>query len=198
MTPSPPGADSRRQCDSCSLCCTVLRVDELRKLAGVSCVHQDVEGPGCSIHDRRPGICREYRCLWLRGALEAEDRPDRIRAVIDVVAQGPISRVEIREAREGIYQSSARLQAIAEEYRASMPVQISDIEEVLDPTRPYRVLLPGAEEYRISGDWIEIERPGQPLARRRLSAPERVFRRIRLFMHRRRISRARSGPRPIP
>ena len=65
----------------CSLCCQVLRVDELAKLGGVPCIHQDVGAKGCSIHPSRPKICRAYRCLWLSGGLAEADRPHRLGAV---------------------------------------------------------------------------------------------------------------------
>ena len=94
-------SEDERRCGECSLCCTVLRVDELSKLGGTSCVHQDVDVPGCAIHAARPEICRGYRCLWLRGGLESDDRPDRLRAVVDVRTNGTSSWLEVREADRG-------------------------------------------------------------------------------------------------
>ena len=151
---------TQRTCGECSLCCTVLRVDELGKLGGIACVHQDVAGAGCSIHPQRPGICRAYRCLWLSGGLEIADRPDRLGAVLDVVAQGPVVRLEIRESKPGSFDGSERLASIAEQYRKSMPVRITDVGDVMNSSRSYRLLLPGGEEHRIRGDWTEIHRPG--------------------------------------
>jgi hypothetical protein len=120
----------------------VLRVDELRKLGGTPCAHQRDAG-GCGIYERRPGICRAYRCLWLGGGLRDDDRPDALGAVLDVVSQGASVWLEIREARPGAFERSARLREIAGEYRQSMPVRISDTADVLDPERRFRVLPAG-------------------------------------------------------
>lgn len=191
-------SDSRRSpdrlCGECSLCCTVLRVDELDKLGGIPCVHQDRGAKGCSVHARRPGICRAYRCLWLSGGLTETDRPDRLGAVLDVVADGPVVRLEIRALRPGIFEASRRLGAIAEAYRASMPVRITDVGDVLDPNHAYRLLLPGDEEHRVVGDRSEIHRPGRPVEYKRLSWFERFLRRSLLLARRIRLRRARSGP----
>ena len=177
-----------RSCGDCSLCCQVLRVDELAKLGGVPCIHQDVGAKGCSIHPSRPKICRAYRFLWLSGGLAEPDRPDRLGAVLDVVAQGPVVRLEIRESRPGLFDASPRLAAIAEEFRSSMPVRITDVGDVLDPDRPYRLLLPEGEEHRVAGDWTEVHKPGRPLERRRLPWLERTVRRLVLRLRRYRLA----------
>ena len=137
-----PELTSSRSCGACSLCCTVLRVDVLSKLGGVACVHQDVDGPGCAIHVERPAICRAYRCLWLKGGLEQRDRPDAFGAVLDIVSTGPTVQLEIRQARPGAFAASPRLLEIAEEYRRTMPVRISDVADVMNPDAPYEIRLP--------------------------------------------------------
>ena len=189
--------DGVRVCGDCSLCCTVLRVDELRKLGGVPCLHQNPSGPGCSIHAERPGVCRGYHCLWLEGGLDERDRPDRIGAVLDVVHDGAVGRLEIRQDRAGRFDGSPRLGEISEKYRSSMPVRITDVEEVMDSDRPYRVLLPNGEEHRVRGEWTEIHRPGRAPELRRLSWVERWVRRVVLGGRRIRLRHARAvGPRP--
>ena len=180
-----------RACGSCSLCCTVLRVDELRKLGGTSCIHQCATG-GCGIYDRRPQICRAYRCLWLGGGLTDGDRPDRLGAVLDVVAQRESVWLEIREASPGAFERSARLREIADEYRRSMPVRIGDTADVLDPERRFRVLLPGGEERLVEGEWTTLRRPDRPDQRVRLPRVERWLRRARLAWRRRRVAGYRS------
>ncbi|MDG2333441.1 MAG: hypothetical protein P8Q97_04380 [Myxococcota bacterium] len=197
MEEATEGLSVARACGECSLCCRVLRVDELDKLGGVPCVHQDVDAPGCSVHAQRPNICRSYRCLWLSGGLEEGDRPDRLGAVVDVVADGSLVRLEIRSLLPGAFDASPRLAAIAEEYRSSMPVRITDVEDVLNPDHAYRVLLPAGEEHRVQGDRTEIQRPGQPVEYRRLSLFERAFRGVLLGLRRLRIRRSRSGPRRV-
>jgi hypothetical protein len=165
----------------------VLRVDPLRKLGGVPCVHQDVAGPGCAIHATRPSLCRAYTCLWLAGGLEEADRPDRLGALLDVVSSGPTVRLEIREATPGAFDRSPRLQAIAARYRATMPVRIGDVGDVLDADRPWRVLLPDGEEHRVRGEWREIVRASGEVERARLPLLERLARRALLALRRLRV-----------
>jgi hypothetical protein len=146
----------------------VLRVDELSKLGGRPCPHLREVG-GCSIHARRPSICRAYRCLWLRGGLEDGDRPDRLGAVVDVDPGGGAPFLAIRQSRPGVFDASPRLQAIAAAYRESLPVHVTDVEDVMDPERPLRILLPGGEEQQVEGDVLTLLRHGHVVERRRLS-----------------------------
>ena len=133
--------------------------------------------------------------LWLKGGLPEESRPDRLGAVLDVFHDGAQARLEIRESRSGAFDNSPELAEIAERYRASMPVRITDVEAVLDPDRSYRVLLPSGEEHRVRGEWTEIYRGGNFVERRRLSFLERLTRRSLLAWRRNRLRRARrEGP----
>lgn len=188
----PSTEQATRACGPCSLCCTVLRVDELAKRGGEDCVHQRPEG-GCRIHASRPGICRAYRCLWLRGRLEPADRPDRLGAVLDFVNHGGQLMLEIRQARAGSFDASPRLQEIAERQRVSLPVRISDSDDVMDPDRPFRVLLPEGEEHRVTGDTVEVHRPGEPVQVRRLHLVERLARKAMLRLRGHRLRRAGTG-----
>lgn len=182
-----------RACGGCSLCCVVLRVDELRKLGGTPCAHLGPPGSGCSIHASRPGICRRYECLWLRGWFEPEDRPDRLGAVIDLDPSGGVVRLAVRLASPDAFERSTRLRAIAERMRESMPVRITDTDDVLNPERPYRVLLAGGEEHRVEGDVTRVLRPGLPVEERRAPWLERTLRRLVLRLQQRRLRRWAGG-----
>jgi hypothetical protein len=166
-----------RACGSCSLCCTILRVDELAKPAGRDCIHQRGT-QGCAIHATRPTICRSYRCLWLQGGLEDDERPDRTGGIVDLETTGVGLRLAIRESRRGIFDESPALQTIAERYRGSMPVRITDAEDVMDPDRPFRVLLAGGIEQRVAGERIDVYRDGVLVESRRLPWLERTARRV--------------------
>ena len=166
-----------RSCGTCSLCCTILRVDELAKPAGSDCVHQ--RGPnGCAIHATRPPICRAYRCLWLQGGLEDAERPDATGGVVDLEPTGVGLRLAIREARPRAFDESPALQAIAERYRTSMPVRITDTGDVTDPDRPFRVLLADGVEQRVAGERIDVYRSGVLIDSRRLPWIDGLVRRI--------------------
>ncbi len=179
--------DEPRSCGDCDLCCTLLRVDELRKLGGAPCRHQRSAPPGCGIHPTRPAVCRAYRCLWLGGALDEPDRPDRLGAVLDVVASGAAVELRVHEASPGVFDRSPRLREIAERYRASMPVRISHSGDVLDEGRVVRVLHPGGEERRYEGDRVLVLRGGTAVSQRRLAWPERAARRAVLSLRRWRL-----------
>jgi hypothetical protein len=134
-------------------------------------------------------VCRAYRCLWLSGGLRSEDRPDRLGAVLDLANLGGHMMLQIREAEPGAFERSPRLQEIASEFRAAMPVRISDAADVLDPDRPFRVLLPGGDEQRVAGDRIETWRDGRKLAERRQPWAERLVRRALLRLRGLRLRR---------
>lgn len=179
---------SARACGDCTLCCELLRVDEIGKLAGAKCIHQQERG-GCAIHASRPSVCRGYRCLWLGGALEEVDRPDRLGAVLDLVHPGPTPTLRVREAVPGNFDASPRLRAIAERYRVSMPVRITDARDPLDADASFRVLLPDGEEQLVSGDLVLRKRNGRVVGEDRLPWLERLVRRASLAWQRVRLRR---------
>ena len=189
--------ETPRACGPCSLCCTLLRVDELAKLGGTPCVHQ-LAGAGCAIHPRRPAVCRSYRCLWLQGRLGPGDRPDRLGAVLDLASRGGFPELVVHEAEPGALERSARLREIVGEFRVSMPVRILDARGALDPDHPFRVLLPGGEEQRVAGDRVETWRGGVRVGAARLPWLERVLRRVALAARRLRLRPHRRGPRSAP
>jgi hypothetical protein len=72
-----------RVCGSCSLCCKLLRIEELDKPAGRWCSHCTVGRDGCKIYDTRPGSCRSFHCTWLIDPkLRAEWRPSTAKMVL--------------------------------------------------------------------------------------------------------------------
>lgn len=80
----------KRECGSCSACCISLHIDEpeLQKHADVPCPNLSDQG-GCGIYLTRPGVCREFQCLWLSmPQLGDEWRPD-------------ISKILIRKQPDG-------------------------------------------------------------------------------------------------
>jgi len=181
---------SERSCGNCSLCCTVLRVDPLRKLGGVPCIHQrEGSHSACAIHGlpERPALCGDYRCAWLRGRYEEADRPDRLGAVLDVSPRAGLPLLSIREARPGAFDASPRLQEIARSHRETMEVRITCADDAMNADRPYRVLLPDGEEHRIEGEQTTVLRGGEIVSRQRMPLIERSVRRISLALQRRRL-----------
>lgn len=73
---------TNRTCGNCSLCCTLLPVTSMQKVAGERC--SKARHTGCSIYEDRPMECRLWSCRWLTGNDTADmSRPDRSRYVID-------------------------------------------------------------------------------------------------------------------
>jgi hypothetical protein len=174
-----------RSCGDCTLCCTVLRVDALRKLGGVSCAALGARG--CTIYARRPHICRAYQCLWLQGELELADRPDRLGAVLDLVHEGAATLLAIREAVPGATDANPRLAAIAAHYREVMPVRVTRAADALASDARIRTLLAGGEELVVVGDSAVRFRDGFVVERTRAPWAERLARRARLAWQRWRI-----------
>lgn len=74
-----------RSCGTCTLCCKLVPVKELRKPANTRCDHQCFKG--CRIYEKRPMSCRMWSCRWLCDD-DTRDltRPDRAHYVIDLMA----------------------------------------------------------------------------------------------------------------
>jgi hypothetical protein len=50
-----------RACGSCTMCCWMLRIEELAKPEHSLCRHCEA-GEGCTIYEVRPAACREFYC----------------------------------------------------------------------------------------------------------------------------------------
>jgi hypothetical protein len=75
----------KRQCGECTLCCKLLPVPDLKKLAGARCAHQRM-GKGCAIYPKHPLSCEMWSCAWLVDEDAGElRRPDRSHYVVDIM-----------------------------------------------------------------------------------------------------------------
>jgi hypothetical protein len=76
-----------RSCGECNLCCKLLPVPPLNKVAGTPCKWQR-HRKGCAVYGSRnkPLDCKLWNCRWLVND-DADDlsRPDRARYVIDIM-----------------------------------------------------------------------------------------------------------------
>ena len=90
---------SPRACGPCGFCCNVLEIGPPPKPADVWCQYY-ASGAGCTIRPTRPGVCRDFQCIWTYAAtLDDRWRPDKCRfvmrsgpseeLVIDVDRQAP-------------------------------------------------------------------------------------------------------------
>ena len=79
--------NSKRTCGTCTMCCKLLAVPELKKPEGIWCDGCAI-GVGCRIYNHKPQACTEFECLWLKGYGEDNERPDKTKIVITVQADG--------------------------------------------------------------------------------------------------------------
>lgn len=78
-----------RECGSCTLCCKVYNIPEIGKAMGKWCTHCR-PGKGCAIHDRLPGECAKFDCLWrTEAAMPPLWKPDQAKMVVTI---HPLSR----------------------------------------------------------------------------------------------------------
>lgn len=76
----PPLAPGK-SCGTCTKCCTVMGVPELKKPARLKCAHV-IAGTGCSIYNERPPSCAKFICGWLLDPnMGPELKPDKCHVV---------------------------------------------------------------------------------------------------------------------
>jgi hypothetical protein len=59
-----PSVVAGKSCGSCTKCCTVLGIAEIKKPAWEECPNV-AAGIGCKIYSDRPASCRQFICGWL-------------------------------------------------------------------------------------------------------------------------------------
>ncbi len=72
-----------RSCGDCSLCCKLLHVEEFNKPAGKWCEHCAPGRGGCTVHETRPNVCRNFYCSWMTSpGMGPEWRPNKCNMVM--------------------------------------------------------------------------------------------------------------------
>jgi len=74
------------KCGTCTMCCKLLFVNELKKPKNTWCEHCDI-GVGCKVYQDRPSSCAGFKCLWLQSQeslskMSAQLRPDKCKVVL--------------------------------------------------------------------------------------------------------------------
>lgn len=82
-----------RPCGSCTACCTVMPVSEIKKAAHVRCEHLGSAAKRCKVYATRPQSCEVWWCMWavnpvMAGAL----RPDHSHIVVDMEPERLVKR----------------------------------------------------------------------------------------------------------
>jgi len=69
------------KCGTCTLCCKLPEVPEMKKPVNELCSLCEVE-KGCKEYDYRPDSCKVFSCIWLSGGLSLDMRPDKCRVML--------------------------------------------------------------------------------------------------------------------
>ena len=71
------------KCGECTLCCTLLAVDDIQKQAGEKCVHCD---NGCAIYESRPDSCKSFYCAYAQmEKVNIALRPDKCGVIFEKI-----------------------------------------------------------------------------------------------------------------
>lgn len=103
--------EAERECGTCTACCVLPRIplDEepgffpQGKRGYTPCQHLCSLGEGCSIYNERPGLCRDYKCLWRAGLILGDERrrPDNLGLMFTLDEHEGQGVVEVWELWEG-------------------------------------------------------------------------------------------------
>lgn len=108
-----------RTCGQCSLCCKLLRIEELQKAEGRWCAHCAPGGSRCKLYDNRPTECRDFYCAWLTATDVGEEwYPAKCKMVLYAEGDGNRIALHVDPAtptvwRKEPYYSQIRTWAIA-------------------------------------------------------------------------------------
>jgi uncharacterized cysteine cluster protein YcgN (CxxCxxCC family) len=65
------------ECDGCTLCCKLLRIDETNSIPNEVCNYCE-ENTGCKIYNTRPEPCKIFECAWKQMKNAGDElRPDK-------------------------------------------------------------------------------------------------------------------------
>ncbi len=97
---------TNRSCGGCTACCKTHAVREVKKDVGQWCRHCD-RGIGCRVYTERPPGCVDFKCQYLQGVGEPNERPDKVGFVLDCQEFGNLGAVTIiYEYKAGAFKSS--------------------------------------------------------------------------------------------
>jgi len=115
--------DNGNLCGTCTLCCKLTSVPELKKPVGKWCRHCK-PGKGCGIYDDRPESCKNFRCVWLSGGLPPDLRPDKSRVIFERMPTGKTFIVLVNEGYGDSWKEPGVREYIANFLKANKAVVI--------------------------------------------------------------------------
>ena len=118
-----------RICGGCTACCTTLKIDALKKPAGMPCRY--VGCSSCTNYDKRPNDCRDWQCQWMADnehrppLMRDGERPDMIGLLVNVDIVASFGTVlVVHELQEDAVEANADL---IERLAGSCPVLIKPV-----------------------------------------------------------------------
>lgn len=95
--------EKERVCGNCTACCKTHAVHEIKKPEGEWC-NNCLIGKGCKIYFNKPEGCNDFKCDWLKGFGEENDRPDKTKVIIDSFYDDDIGKlIMLWEVSEGSF-----------------------------------------------------------------------------------------------
>lgn len=141
-----------RSCDGCTLCCKVIRVDELQKPQWQWCPHCLV-GKGCGIHARWPEVCGAYFCEYLKNpGVSKAWYPKTSHMVIEVLDDGATAHIYVDPDHPEIWRTEpyySDLKASAREavkVRCRLTVHVGKAQTIIFPDRDVEFGIVEADE----------------------------------------------------
>jgi hypothetical protein len=125
-------------------------IKDLSKPPGVRCEHMAVGG--CGRYDTRPGVCREYECLWLRmpDTVPGDLRPDLCGVLLSLTSAGrlgipgaawdyPVVRAQPVPPQPDVFASDGAMLAVNRLRRLGLPAAIMHAGRIalLQPLSPF-------------------------------------------------------------
>ena len=140
---------SNRKCGGCTVCCTHTEVEPFNKPNGQPCHFINGDNTGCAIYNQRPECCQQFRCAWLGGYFDEDDRPDKSGVMFEEMELGS------DEGGSGLFILLGK--AVDAEYK------LSHWAKFCDPSHAVVVATPEAKLYlygesKVIGGWFGIMR----------------------------------------
>ena len=118
---APAAEGSLRACNSCTMCCKLVAVSELKKPPQRWCTHCR-PGTGCKIYAERPQECRGFTCLYLVASGLSEDwQPETAKMVLAVEQDGRRIGVHVDATRPDAWRREPYYSKLKDLARRSPP-----------------------------------------------------------------------------
>jgi hypothetical protein len=111
-------------CGTCTLCCCLTEVPELKKPLTIWCNYCNKE-KGCTIYEQRPESCRSFQCVWLKDKLHASLRPDICHVLFEQLPIGPTFLALVDKEHKDAWKIGMPAKLISEFLTAGFGVVIS-------------------------------------------------------------------------